>query len=285
MTKRAIIGLTGRAGAGKSTAAEYLANSYGFTRTRFAAGMKGMLYALGFSVRDIEGDKKEEPHALLNGKSPRFAMQTLGTEWGRNIIGENFWVDHWRYSVEGLDHVVVEDCRFPNEADAIRALGGVIIEVNNLWAEQRAGGHASEGQVIEPDYRAFNATEGDMGPFYESLTTCMELIGYGKPRRKKVYLAGPMTGYEHYNYPAFHRATAKLRTEGFYVFNPAEIAEDYGGTEAFDARQAFAEYTRIICEEADGIVMLPGWEESKGANIEHGLAKMLGLEITYLEKA
>lgn len=281
MSKPIVIGLTGRAGAGKSTAAEYLADNYGFTRTRFAAGLKDMMYALGFSVRDIEGDKKEQPHPLLNGNSPRFAMQTLGTEWGRNIIGENFWVNHWRYSIEGMSNVVVEDCRFPNEADAIRALGGVIIEVRNFWAEHRAGGHASEGQVITADYCAVNVEKDNVAFFQENIDECLELIGVPKTRQK-VYLAGPMTGYPEYNYPAFHKAARKLRDEGVFVYNPAEIAEDYGGTEAFDMRQAFAEYTRIICEECDGVVMLPGWEESKGANIEHGLAKMLGLQITYL---
>lgn len=101
-------------------------------------------------------------------------------------------------------------------------------------------------------------------------------------KRKKVYLAGPMTGLPDFNYPAFHKAAAKLRAEGYYVYNPAEIAEDYGGTEGFDVRQGFAEYTRIICEECDGVMMLPGWEKSTGATAEHALATALKLEITYL---
>jgi hypothetical protein len=79
---------------------------------------------------EIEGDLKETAIPELCGRTPRHAMQTLGTEWGRKCMGEDFWVGQWRRRVEQVfsdaGRVVVDDCRFPNEAKAIRQLGGDI---------------------------------------------------------------------------------------------------------------------------------------------------------------
>jgi hypothetical protein len=132
-----LVALTGLAGAGKSTAAAILAKHHGFTRMRFAAPLKAMLRAIGLGDAEIEGHLKEAPCALLQGKSPRQAMQTLGTEWGRNLIGEHFWADVWQHqALQVLDQggkVVVEDCRFPNEVAAIKSLGG------KIWRVDRPG--------------------------------------------------------------------------------------------------------------------------------------------------
>lgn len=114
------------------------------------------------------------------------------------------------------------------------------------------------------------------------------------------YVAGPMTGIPEFNFPAFNAATAKLRAEGHTVFNPAErdilrhggidiskgnasgsqeqAAKEYG----FSLRDALADDTWWICQEADAIAMLPGWENSKGARAEHALAHALGHKIIYL---
>lgn len=93
----------------------------------------------------------------------------------------------------------------------------------------------------------------------------------------KLYLAGPMRGYENLNFPAFHAAAEKLREQGHSVFCPAE--NDIGE----DLRRAFAMDTQWICLCADGIALLPGWEESKGATAEHALATALGLKVILLE--
>ena len=88
-----IIGLTGYAGCGKSTVADYLVKKHGFTLIKFAGPLKAMMRALGLGEREIEGDLKEKPCGLLAGRTPREAMQTLGTEWGRQHFGQNFWVN------------------------------------------------------------------------------------------------------------------------------------------------------------------------------------------------
>lgn len=137
-----VIALTGAAGSGKTTAADYLIRQHGYERVKFAGPLKDMMRALGFDDRHIEGSLKETPLEELCGQAPRHAMQTLGTAWGRRCIGEDFWIRMWREHALRFERVVVDDCRFPNEAAAIRELGGVIIKLEGRGGI--AGGHESE---------------------------------------------------------------------------------------------------------------------------------------------
>jgi hypothetical protein len=113
----------------------------------------------------------------------------------------------------------------------------------------------------------------------------------------KYYLAGAMRGYKDFNFPAFHKAAAMLRAEGHEVFSPADndiskhgedLFKSADGSEAeikskgFSKRRAFYDDTRYICLEAEAIALLPGWENSAGAQAEWALAKALGLEFRYL---
>ena len=100
--------------------------------------------------------------------------------------------------------------------------------------------------------------------------------------KKVIYLSGPMKGYPQSNYPLFHAVAAKLREDGHVVYNPAEFlhAEPDG---VFPLRKAFAEYAAFICNRADTIVLLPGWEKSLGVSAELALAKNCGLEIVEYE--
>ena len=81
-----VIAITGQAGSGKTTIAKHLELEYNYVRVRFAEVLKDMLLALGLTEEEINGDLKEKPCSLLLGKTPRHAMQTLGIEWGRNLI-------------------------------------------------------------------------------------------------------------------------------------------------------------------------------------------------------
>lgn len=137
-----VIALTGLAGSGKSTAADYLVADYGYTLVKFAGPLKAMLREVGLTVNEIEGNRKELPIDFLCGKTPRQAMQTLGYEWGRKCIGEDFWVNAWRLAVNDCRHVVVDDCRFPNEAMAVRRLGGEVWRITGRGGI--AGDHESE---------------------------------------------------------------------------------------------------------------------------------------------
>lgn len=157
------IGICGAAGAGKSTAAERLVKQWRFNRVRFAGPLKAMMAALGLSAEQLDGNLKEEPSPLLQGRTPRQAMQWLGTEWGRNLIGPEFWIAAWLASVEraggfyepgkGWDRLIVaDDVRFANEAKAIRDRGGIVIRIDRPGAGSTSGGgHASERLEFTPD--------------------------------------------------------------------------------------------------------------------------------------
>lgn len=147
-----VVAFTGVAGSGKSTAADYL-TSKGYTRVKFAGPLKAAMRALGLSDAHIEGDLKESPCALLCGKTPRYAMQTLGTQWGRDLLGEDFWIGLWRAAandvMEAGGRVVTDDCRFPNEAAAVRRMGG---DIYRLVGRGGIGGqHESERMEFEAD--------------------------------------------------------------------------------------------------------------------------------------
>lgn len=91
---------------------------------------------------------------------------------------------------------------------------------------------------------------------------------------KRVYVCGPMTGLPEFNFPAFHAAAAALRAQGLEVVNPAEINLGQQGTWEQCMRAAI----KGLCD-CDGLVLLPGWQGSKGAHIELGIAHRLGMEI------
>jgi hypothetical protein len=143
-----LVGITGRAGSGKSAASDALVEA-GWIKMKFASPLKDMLRAIGLTDQHIEGDLKEVQCDLLCGQTPRHAMITLGTEWGRDIIGGNLWINIAAHRMAtalaaGMS-VVVDDVRFDNEAELIRRLGGVVLglERDNVLAID----HKSEAGV------------------------------------------------------------------------------------------------------------------------------------------
>ena len=94
-----------------------------------------------------------------------------------------------------------------------------------------------------------------------------------------LYLAGPMTGYPDWNFPAFHAAAERLRDKGHAVLNPAE---NFGG----DPTRPRADYMRLDLAHllaAEGVAVLPGWERSRGASLEVAVARELGLPVVDAE--
>ncbi len=91
----------------------------------------------------------------------------------------------------------------------------------------------------------------------------------------RLYIAGPMTGIEDFNYPAFNAAAKRLRAQGHDVINPAE--NDNG-----DTSQPWSYYMRLDIHHVlnvEGVAVLPGWKESRGARLEVTVATALGLPI------
>jgi hypothetical protein len=159
-----IIGLIGPKGAGKSTLARQLEKKYGFVTVKFAGILKDMLRTLlskqGASKdhieRMLEGSEKEIPTPYLGGRSPRHAMATLGTEWGRDLIARNLWVSAWMNQALLYENVICDDVRFLNEAEAIRKLSGKIVLVERF--DHFPSDHPSEREYlsITPDLGIWN---------------------------------------------------------------------------------------------------------------------------------
>jgi hypothetical protein len=133
-----IIGLSGYARSGKDTAADRLVDKYNFTRYSFAAPMKEAMYILNpivgsdsisrFRYRNLVDtyglDKSKDSYPEI-----RRLLQVFGTEVGRQMFGENFWVD---IALNGIKepNAVITDVRFRNEADAIKKAGGQVWRIN-----------------------------------------------------------------------------------------------------------------------------------------------------------
>ena len=135
MTK-ILIAFAGRKQSGKTTAANLLL-PHGFVRCSFAEPIKGMIARLmidtGLTPDEIVRYMREEKETLIPelGASTRYLLQTLGTEWGRQGIHADIWVNITRSRLERLDaeYVVFDDLRFDNEAVLIRELGGLVVHV------------------------------------------------------------------------------------------------------------------------------------------------------------
>lgn len=127
-----LVGISGKAGSGKTTASAALVDA-GWVRIKMADPLKDMLRAIGLTDRHIEGDLKEVPCDLLGGATPRHAMITLGTEWGRDLIHPDIWVTIAKQRIASVlasgFNVVVDDVRYDNEAKAIRDLGGAVVGI------------------------------------------------------------------------------------------------------------------------------------------------------------
>jgi hypothetical protein len=109
-----------------------------------------------------------------------------------------------------------------------------------------------------------------------------------------IYLAGPMRGIKDFNFPAFHEAAGELRCAGHEVFSAAAYEEAQFGVGfnksetgdlkdiahlKWDFRKAFFKDCEYISLTADAVVVLPGWEKSKGATAEVAIARTLSLQV------
>lgn len=126
-----IVGITGYKGSGKSSVTKALVDAFGFERGSFAAPMKRFVGELfGWSGERLNGPShfRELPDPKWDGLTARRALQTLGTEWGRSCHPD-VWV---RYAIRRGrgTNTIFDDVRFPNEALAILAAGGLVFYVD-----------------------------------------------------------------------------------------------------------------------------------------------------------
>lgn len=101
-----------------------------------------------------------------------------------------------------------------------------------------------------------------------------------------IYLSGPITGIENGNRTAFARAAAMLQQAGYMVKNPHDIfcepaPQDHNQLLAYWQRAMRADIRALV--DCDRIAMLPGWEKSEGARLEHFVAGKLGIGAIYMQ--
>jgi hypothetical protein len=163
-----IIGIAGKARSGKDTTAQYLRDTPQFEPMSFAAPIKHAIQQMfNLNERHMNGDLKEVKLPFIN-KSPRELFQTLGTEWGRELIHPELWLHVASITVQQLQQtylaqgtnlpgIVFSDIRFNNEAAWIRKQGGRIIHLLRDDAPQVAE-HCSENGVthFKGDYLIHN---------------------------------------------------------------------------------------------------------------------------------
>lgn len=138
---RKILAISGRAESGKSTLRKQLVLKHFYDHQPFAKELKEMLTAYLHSQglddttinRMLDGDLKNVPTEYFENRTPRYAMQTLGTEW-RDLLGVKLWVNSWNrrlFSREsiGVIEFVIDDLRFPHELERVRFLGGKVISL------------------------------------------------------------------------------------------------------------------------------------------------------------
>lgn len=139
-----IIGITGLIGSGKDTAADYLCDVYGFKRMSFAGALKDAIAVIFNWDRELlegstEGSREWREQVDdwwatrlgIPNLTPRWVLQ----QWGTDVARKNFHNDIWVASVENRllsikDDIVITDCRFPNELNAIKNAGGLTMRIH-----------------------------------------------------------------------------------------------------------------------------------------------------------
>jgi len=143
-----LIGLTGRAGSGKTTIAKFLAERDGFIIRTYAYPLKKSLVELTGLGMEYFTDIVLKERQLEIGKSPRELMQLMGTEFVREMVNKDFWIWRMRDVILRISteiDVVIDDCRFENETALVREMGGQVIHLDREYdAVTDKNNHASE---------------------------------------------------------------------------------------------------------------------------------------------
>jgi hypothetical protein len=205
-----IIGICGLIGSGKDTIADYLQNIHQFRRESFAHTLKDAVACVFGWPRDLlEGRTRESrewreqvdlwwaERLNMPNLTPRYVLQ----HWGTEVVRRAFHDDIWIASLENklrktTDDVVISDCRFPNEIEAIKKAGGLVIRVKrgedpgwfsvaqaaNSCPQPNAstkilkelGIHASETAWIGTQFDAVLDNNGTMDHLYQQVTCLVQ---------------------------------------------------------------------------------------------------------------
>jgi hypothetical protein len=193
-----IIGIVGFIGSGKDTVADYLVNFHGFRRESFANSLKDAVsQVFGWDRELLEGRSKQSREwretrdewwskRLKQDITPRWVLQY----WGTEVVRKSFHDDMWVASLENrlrqsTDDIVITDCRFLNELNTIKNVGGTLIRVqrgeNPTWVESAEkynkgiidappkGIHASEYSSVGLPHEYYLSNDGSKQEFFNTL--------------------------------------------------------------------------------------------------------------------
>ena len=173
--KPMLIGLSGKAGAGKDTAGKFLCDRYRCLHYYFAKPLKEGAKIM-FALTDEQIKNKEQVIEPW-GMSPRKLYQRLGTEVGRGI-DVNIWVKNAEMFVRqnaGFT-VVITDVRFSNEAFWIHNRGGVVINIVREQNDIKENKHSSEDGLKPDDIDLTIYNNGTIEELKMSLTSTFSYV-------------------------------------------------------------------------------------------------------------
>jgi hypothetical protein len=203
-----IIGVCGLIGSGKDTIADYLVNFHEFRRESFASTLKDAVSAVfDWDRTMLEGRTKEarewreqvDPwwaeRLAMPTLTPRWVLQYWGTEVCRRAFHDDIWIASLENKLRNSkDHVIISDCRFPNEIASIRKASGIIVWVKRgelpEWydtaLEANRGNnvaindlkmkkiHTSETAWIGTDFDAVIDNNGSIDDLYRQIKSLLE---------------------------------------------------------------------------------------------------------------
>lgn len=182
-----LVGLTGKALAGKGETASVIGESNRLVLKAFADPLKEAAKILfGMTNDDVYTQAGKLRFNGVWGTTNRDLLQRLGTEAMRGEFGSDFWIKRMAMSIDSIklrdwiEGVVIHDVRFDNEAEMIRDRGGVIIHIYRDAAglQGEAGAHASEKGVTFKDCDHVLFNNGSLTELSQNANNLMRMI-YG----------------------------------------------------------------------------------------------------------
>lgn len=199
-----LLAMYGRARSGKDTAADYLAQQLGLYKYAFAEPLKTMLKSV-FGDHFHEGDRSGI--CPETGKSYREMMQTLGTEWGRNLMTDDVWINlvqkKWDWVKDGCPYenrlgtvrnfevngkglvngMILSDVRFDSEAEWVKSQGGIVIEITGGidTLTPSVAGHVSEAGISDELVDLLVVNHGTLEDLHKLLDSIVPIIRAGSP--------------------------------------------------------------------------------------------------------
>ena len=176
-----IIGITGKMMSGKDTLANFLHFSFSNSRiTWFAYPMKQMMIDyFGFTEHDVYDTEGKKRYNSFWGMTNREALQRIGTDCFRNNFHRDTWLKTMEVNIiQDLKQlIIIPDVRFPNEAQMINTLGGVVIKLerpNNVTDKYTQ--HTSETSIDQIDADATIQNDRDLVNLFVSTFVVLTVL-------------------------------------------------------------------------------------------------------------